>query len=171
MWRGSVENEVDRPTGQLADSFSHSLSGGRDLGSELLHTRTFAKALGVKDPSADIAVEKIHEPILLDCGTDDEIWAACAYAQAIQHRLAAAHDRFPHVLYRYRGAGHFVNQLNPFEPGTVATAKAEDGNSDAPLANENADARLWPHVLSFLANPIRQTGTFAAPATPPRHTP
>ncbi len=38
---------------------------------------------------------------------------------------------------------------------------------ETPLANVNADARLWPHVLGFLANPAGQTGTFTAPATPP----
>jgi len=41
------------------------------------------------------------------------------------------------------------------------------GPGDTPLANTDADARLWPDVLSFLADPAGRTGTFTAPATPP----
>lgn len=103
--------------------------------------------------------------MLLDCGTADQTWTSCAYAQAIQNRLTISHDRFPHALFRYSGAGHFVGVLTPYEPGFALVAQRDQG--DTPLANLNGDARLWPHVLGFLTNPARQTGTFTAPATPP----
>lgn len=48
----------------------------------------------VVDPAAEIPVEQIHGPVLLDCGTDDQTWTSRAYAQAIQNRLGAAHHRF-----------------------------------------------------------------------------
>ena len=101
--------------------------------------------------------------MLLDCGTGDQVWISCTYAQAIQRHLTAAGDRYAHVLYRYLGAGHSVNALVPYEAGNA------NGNTlgDTPLANIDADARLWPEVLAFLADPARQTGTFTAPATPP----
>jgi len=38
---------------------------------------------------------------------------------------------------------------------------------DSPLADVNAMARLWPELLSFLADSGGRTGTFTAPATPP----
>jgi hypothetical protein len=92
------------------------------------------------------------------------VWTSCAYAQAIQERLGAAKDPYPHVLYRYDGAGHFLNALVPYEAFS-STQPTDQG--DTALANADADARLWPHLLDFLANPIGQTGKFTAPATPP----
>lgn len=74
------------------------------------------------------------------------------------------------MLYRYLGAGHYVNGLIPYEPSSPG-AVGLNGLGDTALANTNtdadADARLWPEVLSFLANPAGQTGTITAPATPP----
>lgn len=117
------------------------------------------------NPAAVIPVQNIQGPVLLDCGTDDQTWISCTFAQAIQSRLTAAGDRYPHVLYRYVGAGHLVGTLIPYEP--ISSAAASRGPGDTPLANTDADARLWPEVLSFLANPAGSTGTFTAPATPP----
>ena len=117
-------------------------------------------------PAAVIPVQKINGPLLLDCGTADQIWNSCAHAQAIQHHLTAVGDRHPHVLYRYLGAGHGVNGLIPYEPSSSG-AVGLDVLGGTPQANTDADARLWPEVLSFLANPAGQTGTITAPATPP----
>jgi dienelactone hydrolase len=107
----------------------------------------------------------MHGPVLLDSGTDDQTWISCTFAQAIQRRLTAAGDRHAHVLYRYIGAGHLVGGLIPYEPTSSVTVSL--GPGDTPLVNTDADARLWPDVLSFLADPGRRTGTFTAPATPP----
>ena len=128
------------------------------------YSQAFSSVDQVHDPSAEIAVQRIRAPVLLDCGSDDQVWTSCAYAQAIQRRLAGHHDRFPHVLYRYRGAGHGVSFLFPYEP---ASGGDDDTQGDTELANPNADVRLWPHVLSFLAGRDVPTGTFTAPATPP----
>jgi dienelactone hydrolase len=102
--------------------------------------------------------------VLLDCGTDDQTWISCTFAEAIQRRLTAAGDRYAHVLYRYAGAGHLVDSLIPYEPTSFDTPAV---NGDSPLANADADARLWPDILRFLADPSGRTGTFTAPATPP----
>jgi dienelactone hydrolase len=137
-------------------------------GKPLPYTREFDNPHPSDNPAAVIPVQKIHGPVFLDCGTDDQIWTSCAYAQAIQQHLTAAGDRYPHVLYRYLGAGHFVGSLIPYEPSTPGPADpSDDGQGDTPLANLNADARLWPHLLAFLADPAASTGTFTAPATPP----
>ncbi len=134
-------------------------------GKPVPHSLSFSSDMPVVDPAAEIRVQQIHGPVLLDCGTADLTWTSCAYAQAIQNRLASSHDHFPHALFRYRGAGHFVGVLIPYEPGLMLVSQVDQG--DTPLANLDSDARLWPHVLRFLTNPAAQTGTFTAPATPP----
>jgi len=137
-------------------------------GHPLPYTSQYDNPSPTDNPAAIIPVQKIRGPVFLDCGTDDRVWPSCAFAQAIQGRLAAAGDRYPHVLYRYTGAGHFVNGLIPYQPQSVAVEAAEpDATGDTPLADTNADARLWPEVLSFLADPAGHTGTFTAPAIPP----
>lgn len=134
-------------------------------GKPVPHSDSFSPDIPVVDPPAEIPVQQIHGPVLLDCGTDDHTWTSCAYAQAIQNRLAISHDHFPHVLYRYSGAGHFVEVLIPYEPGLMLISQRDRG--DTRLANLNSDARLRPHIIRFLTNPAAQTGTFSAPATPP----
>jgi dienelactone hydrolase len=119
-------------------------------------------------PAAAIHVQDIRGPVFLDCGTDDQIWASCAYALRIEKRLTAARFAYPHVLYRYQGAGHWVNGLVPYEPGLVSLELAKPINSgDTLLANANAHARLWPRLLAFLAHPAGQTGVVTAPSTAP----
>jgi dienelactone hydrolase len=128
------------------------------------YSRTFSASHPIDDPAARIPVTSIRGPVFLDCGTQDRVWTSCPYAQTIQQELAG--DRYPHVLYRYLGAGHFVNGLVPYEPRLLAPRYAE-GLGDSVTANVDADARLWPHLLHFLAGVGVPTGTFTAPATPP----
>jgi dienelactone hydrolase len=137
-------------------------------GKPVPYSSSFSAVSPTVDPRAEIAVQQIHGPVLLDCGTADEIWTSCAYAQAIQNRLNAAHDRFPHVLYRFSGAGHLVGDLIAYQPGGTLERPVDQG--DTALANDDGDARLWPRVLSFLTNPAAQTRTITAPATPPQLT-
>lgn len=137
-------------------------------GKPLPYTRQFDNPDPTDNPAAVIPVQEIRGPVFLDCGTDDLIWTSCAYAQAIQRHLTGAGDRYPHVLYRYLGAGHFVADLVPYEPAASGPESPSDnGQGVTPLANVDADASLLPHLLSFLADPAGQTGTFTAPATPP----
>jgi dienelactone hydrolase len=135
-------------------------------GKPLPYTKQFDNPDPTDNPAAVIPVQKIYGPVLLDCGTDDQTWTSCTFAQAIQRHLTAVSDRYAHVLYRYVGAGHFVGGLIPYEPTSYGYTNL-NGLGDTLLANTDADARLWPEVLSFLADPAGRTGTFAAPATPP----
>jgi hypothetical protein len=63
--------------------------------------------------------------------------------------LEAHHDRWSHVLYAYPVAGHGVGSLVPYEPYGPATVAAEGAESFQ--ADQEADAQLWPRLLSFLA--------------------
>ena len=135
-------------------------------GKPVPYSPAFSAALPIIDPAADIAVQKIRGPVFLDCGTADLIWTSCAYAAAIQRRLSTAADRYPHVLYRYVGAGHLVDGLVPYEPQSTSMINAPGGQGDAPLANASAVASLWTYLHRFLADPATQSGTFTSPATP-----
>jgi dienelactone hydrolase len=132
-------------------------------GKPVPYSATFSAALHIVDPAADIAVQDIRGPVFLDCGTADLEWTSCAYAAAIQDRLSRARDRYPHVLYRYIGAGHYVNELIRYEPQSTARVQ---GQGDTPLANASATDSLWPYLLRFLANPATQSGTFTIQASP-----
>jgi dienelactone hydrolase len=134
-------------------------------GKPVPYSPTFSAALPIVDPAADIAVQNIRGPVFLDCGTADLIWTSCAYAAAIQRRLSTAADHYPHVLYRYVGAGHLVDGLVPYEPQSTSTINGQ-GQGDAPLANASAVASLWTYLLRFLADPATHSGTFTSPATP-----
>jgi dienelactone hydrolase len=133
-------------------------------GKPVPYSTTFSSVRPVVDRAADIAVQDIRGPVFLDCGTADLEWTSCTYAAAIQDRLAAAHDRYPHVLYRYVGAGHHVNELIAYEPQSNVLADPE-GSGETLLANAIARANLWPNLLRFLANPAAQSGTFTIPAS------
>jgi hypothetical protein len=58
--------------------------------------------------------------------------------------------QWPHVLYPYPEAGHGVGSLVPYEPYGLATVAAEGPTSFQ--ADQEADAQLWPRLLSFLAS-------------------
>ena len=86
--------------------------------------------------------------------------------------LTAARFAYPHVLYRYQGAGHYVNLLVPYQPGEIVADLARPiGQGNTLLANANAHARLWAQLLGFLAHPEGHTGVITAPSTPPPLTP
>jgi dienelactone hydrolase len=121
------------------------------------------------DPGSNpavIPVQKIRGPVLFDCGTDDNVWFSCNHAQ-YSYNLAAG-TPYPRVLYRYTGAGHDAGSLFPYQPVSSGLAASDAaGQGDTALANDDADARLWPELLGFLADPSAQTGVFTVDATPP----
>jgi dienelactone hydrolase len=124
------------------------------------------------DPAAAIPVQDIRGPVFLDCGTDDQIWSSCPSALRIERHLTDARFAYPHVVYRYQGAGHLVDTLVPYRPGEILPDLAEPiGSGDTLLADANAHARLWPQLLGFLAHPAGQTGVVTAPSTAPPLTP
>ena len=102
------------------------------------------------NPLAVIPVNRIHGPILLDCGGADRVWNSCAYAQAIMAELAAAKDPRPHSLLSYPNGGHGVGALVPYEPSAEPNVGNLNGNT--PLADALARADLWPRLLAFLAS-------------------
>jgi len=115
-------------------------------GRALPYTSEFDIPTPTDDPAAVIPDQRIQGPVFLDCGEADQIWISCPFAQAILSLLDAHHDRWTHVLYAYPGAGHFVGSLVPYEPVAPAFARADPNY----VADQEADALLWPHLLHFL---------------------
>lgn len=109
-------------------------------GKPLPYTRQFDEPHPTDDPAAVIPVERIQGPIFLDCAGKDEVWDSCAYASAIVQRLRRHDFAYPHPLYRYPRAGHYVGILIPYEPTVVDTSQA----------NERAREAQWPRLLAFL---------------------
>jgi dienelactone hydrolase len=63
---------------------------------------------------AEIAVERIRGPVLLNCGGQDGIWQSCQFLNAITFRLKQHHFRYPVTALEYPDGGHYV--------GTFVTA-------------------------------------------------
>jgi dienelactone hydrolase len=97
-----------------------------------------------------IPVERIKGPVFLDCGGADHVLRSCPNARAIMTRLAAHHDAYQRVFYAYPAAGHGVGSLMPYQP-VADTAQGPALAGASANANPDAQARLWPHLLQFLA--------------------
>ena len=120
-------------------------------------TPGFHKALeGTRDPTTEIAVEKINGPVLMFSGSDDQMWPSLTLADIATQRLIRTNfaHRFEHITYA--GAGHFIRF--PYSPTiteifhpVVRTMMALGGD---PLANAAADRDSWRRVLEFLASAL-----------------
>jgi dienelactone hydrolase len=119
-------------------------------GKPLPYTRDYDDPTAPDDPAAVIPDQRINGPVFLDCGGDDQAWTSCSYGQAIVNLLDDHHDQWSHVLYPYPNAGHGVGSLVPYEPYGPATVAAE--GSMPFQGDQEADAQLWPRLLSFLAS-------------------
>jgi dienelactone hydrolase len=121
-------------------------------GRPLPYTFQFDNPHPADDSAAVIPVERIHGPVFLDCGGADAVWVSCPYARAIMTRLAAHHDPYQHVLEAYPAAGHGVGSLVPYQPIEGTATLGADLSGRSPGANPDADAKLWPRLLEFLAS-------------------
>jgi len=119
-------------------------------GKPLPYTHDYDDPSPPDNPAAVIPDQRINGPVFLDCGEDDQAWTSCPYGQAIVNLLDDHHDQWSHVLYPYPEAGHGVGSLVPYEPYGPATVAAEGSTSFQ--ADQEADAQLWPRLLSFLAS-------------------
>ncbi|MGA2806472.1 MAG: acyl-CoA thioesterase/bile acid-CoA:amino acid N-acyltransferase family protein [Acidimicrobiales bacterium] len=122
-------------------------------GKAVPYTKQFDDPHPTDDPAAVIPVTKIQGPVFLDCGGSDQVWSSCPYAQAVMAQLAAAHDRYPHVLMVSQEGGHgSALVLPPYEPGAAESEwESEVGGSTA-IANDLAWAAQWPRFVDFLQN-------------------
>ena len=124
-------------------------------GKALPYTSQFDDPDPADNPAAVIPVQKIRGPVLLDCGTADQLWVSCTFGEAIQRLLTAAGDRYAHVLYRYAGAGHLVDSLIPYEPATPGYASLHNAQGVTPLANTMPTRAFGPRYSASSPIPPR----------------
>jgi dienelactone hydrolase len=105
-------------------------------GRALPFTRQLDEPRPTDEPRAVIPVERIRRPVFVVCGGLDSTWSSCAYARAIAARGRAD-------LHEYRGAGHGLGTLAPYQPISPA------GNPTH-AADQAARADVWPKALAFL---------------------
>ena len=114
-------------------------------GKNIPYTSMFDEPYPTDEPSAVIPVERIHGPILLDCGAEDKVWVSCDFATAILNRLGAARYPYEDQVLRYSDAGHGIGFPVPFVPDY----SVELGGSELGQAADRVDQ--WPRMLGFLA--------------------
>ncbi len=103
--------------------------------------------------AAEIAVEKIHGPLLLISGTDDQMWPSIPLSDMAIERLMAHDHPFPYEHLRYEGAGHMITLPNSEPPPSWASRYEVGGTREA---NEFANADSWTKVLGFLEKYLRR---------------
>lgn len=95
----------------------------------------------------EIPVEKIHGPVMLLAGRDDQIWPSAFMAGRIMARLRGRHP-YPDVMVAYDDVGHPIPYAYTPLGGDRRRAALDVGGTEAGTAKAQADA--WPKILAFL---------------------
>jgi len=103
---------------------------------------------------AAIAVERIHGPVLLVSGEDDQMIPSPVAAEAVVRRLRAAHHPYPDLHLAYPDAGHVI--LLPYFPTPPRERIGPWLTGGTAAGYARADAESWPRVLRFLADALRR---------------
>ncbi len=99
---------------------------------------------------ATIAVEKIHGPVLLISGSDDQVWPSSVLSERVIQRLKRFGHPHPDQHLCYEGAGHAIHL--PYMP-TIGRTTALGGSLSRDAA---ASVDAWPHLLTFLEQTLKQ---------------
>jgi dienelactone hydrolase len=109
--------------------------------------------------AAEIAVERITQPILMVSGEADAMWPSVRLAK-IAERRAAQHgvgSRIAHL--RYPDAGHLCAGVPGLPvPGEVRLSQGFFSLGGTLAGNARARADSWPRVLAFLADAFEEPG-------------
>jgi pimeloyl-ACP methyl ester carboxylesterase len=62
-------------------------------------------------PGQEIPVERIHGPVLMNCGEQDGVWPSCIFVDTVNFRLRQHHFRYPVTALKYPDGGHFVGSF------------------------------------------------------------
>ena len=116
------------------------------------YTTQWANPHPTDNPAAVMPVAKIHGPVFLDCGGDDQAWDSCPSSETIMSELAAAHDAYPHELLKYPDAGHGISYPAPYWPGWYTYLGLNLLIGVDMESNPVALANQWPKLLAFLHN-------------------
>ncbi len=77
---------------------------------------------------AEIPVERIRGPVLMNCGGQDGIWQSCLFVDAVSFRLKQHHFRYPVTALEYPDGGHYVGTFTTtYTSSTAATVESAPG--------------------------------------------
>jgi pimeloyl-ACP methyl ester carboxylesterase len=108
-------------------------------------------------PSVEIQVERIHAPLFLLSGTDDQIWPSSSMSSLIVERLKLNRHPYSDEQVTYDGVGHWLPIA--YEPiaGSRQNMKLRIGGT--PEGTSKAQVDAWPKTVRFLSTlPVRQAG-------------
>jgi dienelactone hydrolase len=95
-----------------------------------------------------IPVERIHAPIMLLAGTDDQIWPSRLMAERIMARLSSKAHAYPDQSLTFADVGHAIPYVYLPTRGNWQESSFAVGGSPEGMARAQASA--WPQILTFL---------------------
>ncbi|MFE6233660.1 acyl-CoA thioester hydrolase/BAAT C-terminal domain-containing protein [Cellulosimicrobium sp. NPDC057862] len=113
------------------------------LGDEPLPCSSDVHAQTAASPEARIPVEQIDGPVVLACGTEDELWDSCAFLRRAEGSLADRGARTT-VAIHGDGASHFV--------ATPPWLDQPWGDPDTETEDLGVRRQLWTAVDEVLAS-------------------
>lgn len=118
----------------------------------------FRDSLAHFDPApAEIQVERIHGPLLLLSGNDDQIWPSSWMSSLIVERLKRNRHPYPDEQVTYAGVGHWLPIAYEPTAGSRQNMKLRIGGT--PEGTSKAQVDAWPKIVRFLSTlPVRQAG-------------
>jgi BAAT / Acyl-CoA thioester hydrolase C terminal/Acyl-CoA thioester hydrolase/BAAT N-terminal region len=103
-----------------------------------------------------IAVERIHGPVLLASGGDDRKWPSALMSARAMERLRQNHHPYPDEQVSYEGAGHWLP--SSYLPTSGLRGRMAEEIGGTPEASARVQAQWWPKLLRFLAEIPSQSG-------------
>jgi dienelactone hydrolase len=71
---------------------------------------------------AEIPVERIHGPVLMNCGGQDQVWPSCIFVDAVNSRMKQHHFGYPVTTLEYPDGGHYVGTFTTSYTSWTAAA-------------------------------------------------
>jgi hypothetical protein len=123
----------------------------RATGSAVPQTPLFLEDLAHVEKPDEIAipVERIHGPLLLLAGADDQIWPSAMMAERIMRRLRLHRHAYEDQSLTFAEVGHPIPYVYLPTRGNWQDAPFELGGTAEGMAKAQVNA--WPQILKFLS--------------------
>lgn len=134
-----------RPLDQPPDTWWKEVDGARDT--REMFVQMLAGETASRRRDATIAVEDADAPLLFLSGSDDGVWPATAFGNALLARLDGVGYNHPYDHLAYHDAGHVIGC--PYQPTTWRPTRGDIRDGGDPAAHARAKADAWPRVLDL----------------------
>jgi pimeloyl-ACP methyl ester carboxylesterase len=129
----------------------------RATGTPVRQTPLFLEDLAHTEESDKIAipVERIHGPVLLLAGADDQIWPSTMMAERIMRRLRLYRHAYQDQSVTFVDVGHSIPYVYLPTRGNWGDSPFAIGGTAEGMAKAQANA--WPQILKFLSDAVDST--------------